>query len=81
MVEPQMDYSDDIVILFWALTVVITWQSMEQSQASCFFYPKYLKICSKDDQIFFGFGTIWDKVINEKIFILGWSKPLIPVLA
>jgi len=54
---------------------------MEKSQASWFSYPKYLKICSKDEQIFFGVGTIWDKVINDKILILGWSKPLMPVLS
>ncbi len=38
-------------ILFWALTVLFTWQSMEQSQASLF-HHKYLKLCSEDKQRF-----------------------------
>ncbi len=40
-------------ILFWALTVLFTWQSMGQSQAPGF-HPKYLKLCSEDERSFYG---------------------------
>ncbi len=40
------------------------------------FHPKYLKLCSEDEQSFYGFGTTWGKWFNDKIFILGWSNPL-----
>ncbi len=40
------------------------------------FHPKYLKLCSEDERSFYGFGTTWGLVINDKIFILGWSIPL-----
>ncbi len=38
--------------------------------------PKYLKLCSEDEQSFYGFGTTWGQGINDNIFILGWSNPL-----
>ncbi len=38
-------------------------------------HPKYLKLCSEDEQSFYGFGTTLGKVINDKIVILGWSIP------
>ncbi len=62
-------------ILFWALTVLFTWQSMGLSQASRF-SSKYLTLCSEDEQSFYGFVTTWGKVINYKTLILGWSNPL-----
>ncbi len=67
-----------LFILFWTLTVQFTWQSMGQSQAS-WFSSKYLKQCSKNEQSFYGFGTTWGD--NDKIFILGWSIPLINSLS
>ncbi len=44
-----------LFILFWALKVLIVWQSMGPSQTSRF-HPKYLKLCSEDEQSFYGFG-------------------------
>ncbi len=39
---------DDVFMLLWALTVLIVWQSMGQSQASSF-HPKYLTLYSEDE--------------------------------
>ncbi len=53
-----------LFILFWTLTVLFTWQSMGQSQNSCF-HPKYLKLCS-EDEAFMGLERHGGKVINDK---------------
>ncbi len=45
-----------LFILFWTSTVLFTWRSMGQSQASRF-YLKYLKLCSEDKRSFYGVGT------------------------
>ncbi len=37
------------------------------------FHLKYLKLCSEDRRSFTGLEWHGDKVINDKIFILGWS--------
>ncbi len=37
-------------ILFWALTVLFTWESMEHSHKSPGFHPKCLKKYSVDEQ-------------------------------
>ncbi len=39
---------------------------------------KYLNLCSKDKQKSYGFGTRWGWVINDRIFIFGWTIPLMP---
>ncbi len=58
-----------LFILFWTLTVLITWQSMGQ---------KNLKLCSEDEQsfLFLEFERHAGKWIMTIFFILGWSKPL-----
>ncbi len=40
------------------------------------FYLKYLKLCSEDEQSYYGVGTTCQSVKNDKIFIFGWSNPL-----
>ncbi len=40
------------------------------------FYLKCLNLCSEDKQSFYGVGTTYGQVNNDKIFILGWSNPL-----
>ncbi len=47
------------LILFWALTVQFTMQSMRQSHKPPGFHPKYLKLGSEDEQCFYGFGMTW----------------------
>ncbi len=46
----QMDYSDDAFHTFLGFAVLITWQSLGQSQTSQL---------SKDERSFYGFGTTW----------------------
>ncbi len=44
------------------------------------FHKKYLHLCSKDERRSYRFGTTWGWVINDRIFILGWTNPLRLVL-
>ncbi len=55
-----MDYSDDAFHTF----LDISWQcylfgSQWDSHKPLGFYLKYLKLCSKDEQSFYGFGMTW----------------------
>ncbi len=40
------------------------------------FKQKYLNLCSDDERRSYGFGTTWGWVINDIIFIFGWTNPL-----
>ncbi len=40
------------------------------------FHQKYLNLCSEDEQRSYWFGTTWGWVINDRIFIFGWTNPL-----
>jgi len=40
------------------------------------FNQKYLHLCSEDKQRSYGIGTAWGWVINDLIFIFGWTIPL-----
>ncbi len=40
------------------------------------FHQKYLNLCSEDERRSYEFGTTWGWVINDRIFILGWTNPL-----
>ncbi len=37
---------------------------------------KYLNLCSEDERRSYGFGVTWGWVINDRIFIFGWTNPL-----
>ncbi len=39
-------------------------------------HQTYLYLCSEDEQRSYGFGTTWGWVINDRIFIFGWSNLL-----
>ncbi len=60
---------------FWALNVVVVVLSME-GQKALRFHQKYLNLCSEDEQRSYGFKTTWGWVINDSIFIFGWTIPL-----
>ncbi len=47
-----------------------------QGQRALWFHQKYLHLCSEDEWRSYGFGTTWGWVINDRIFILGWTIPL-----
>ncbi len=40
------------------------------------FKKKYLHLCSEDKRRSYGFGATWWGVINDRIFIFGWTNPL-----
>ncbi len=60
---------------FWALNVSVALLSME-GQKALGFHPKYLNLCSEYEQRTYGFGTTWGWVINDRIYIFGWTIPL-----
>ncbi len=61
---------------FCALTLVVPLLSMEGKRALRF-HQKYLNLCSEDERRSYGFVTTWGWVINDRIFIFGWTIPLI----
>jgi len=63
------------LLCFWALILVVTLQAM-QGLRTLRSYQKYLNLCSEDERRFYGFGTTWEWVINDRIFIFGWTNPL-----
>ncbi len=60
---------------FWYLNVSVPLLSM-QCQKALGFHQKYLNLCSEDERRFYGFGTTWGWVINNIIFIFGWTITL-----
>ncbi len=52
--------------------------SME-GQRALGFHQKYLNFCSEDEWRSYGFGTTWGGVINDRVFIFGWTIPLTKV--
>jgi len=47
-----------------------------QASRAIGFYQKYLNLCSKDERRSYRCGTTWGLVINDIIFIFGWTNPL-----
>ncbi len=45
-----------------------------QGQRALRFHQKYLNLCSEDEQRTYGFGTTWGWIIDDRIFILGWTN-------
>ncbi len=56
----------------YALIVVVPLLSME-GQRALGFHQKYLNLCFEHEQRSYGFGTTWGWVLNERIFIFGWT--------
>ncbi len=56
-------------------TISVALLSM-QGQKALGFHQKYLNLCSEDERRSCGFGTTWGWVINDRIFIFGWTIPL-----
>ncbi len=40
------------------------------------FHQKYLNMCSEDERRSYGFGMTWGWVVNDIIYIFGWTIPL-----
>ncbi len=47
-----------------------------EGQRALRIHQRYLTLCSEDEQTSYRFGTTWGWVINDRTFILGWTKPL-----
>ncbi len=47
-----------------------------EGQRALRFKQKYLHLCSEDERRSYGFGMTWGWVINDRIFIFGWTIPL-----
>ncbi len=58
-------------ILFWALTVLFTWQSMGQSQASRFFIQNFLNCVPKTNEAFTGLERHGGKWLITKLSFWG----------
>ncbi len=46
-----------------------------QDQKALRFRQKYLNLSSENEQRSYSFGTTWGWVINDRIFIFGWTIP------
>ncbi len=55
--------------------ISVVLRSMD-GQKTVRFHPKYLNLCSEDERRSYGFRTTWGRVINDRIFILGWTNLL-----
>ncbi len=74
-VEPLMSHG-----LFYRCTyyvsgpgnISVALLSME-GQKALRFNQKYLNVCFLDERRSYGFGTTWSWVINDILFILGWT--------
>ncbi len=72
-----MDYYGDVFHTFLGLdSVIYLAVNGTVTHKPPGFHPKYLKLCSEDKLGFYGFGTTWGYVINDKMFIFGCSNPL-----
>ncbi len=47
-----------------------------KGQRALRFHQKYLNLFSEDERRSYGFGMTWGRVINDRIFIFGWTIPL-----
>ncbi len=62
------------LLSFWALNVVVALLDM-QGQKALGFHKKYLNLCSEEEWRSYRFGTTRGWVINDRIFIFGWTIP------
>ncbi len=60
------------LVCFCALIVVAVYAGSETSRIS----SKYLNLSSEDERRSYGFGTTRGWIINNIIFIFGWTYPL-----
>ncbi len=61
---------------FWALNVSVPLRSI-QGQRALRLHQKYLYLCSDEWRWAYGFETTWGWVSIDRIFIFGWTIPLI----
>ncbi len=71
----HMDYFNDVLKLHFCALIVVPLLSLK-SQKALRFHQKYLNLCSEDERRSYRFGTTWGWVINDSIYIFGWTIPL-----
>ncbi len=70
-----MDYFNKILTTFLSLDGVRI-LAVYRGQKALGSHQKYLNLCSEDERRSYGFGTTWGWVINDRIFIFGWTISL-----
>ncbi len=61
----------------YSWTPDVTWIILPISLLRLWTWIVLIPLLSEDERRSYGFGTTWGWVINDNIFILGWSNPLI----
>ncbi len=72
----HMDYFIDVLATFLELGTFQLHCCLWEGQRALEFHQKYLHLCFEDKQKTYGFGTTWGWVINDRIFIFGWTNTL-----
>ncbi len=73
----HMDYFNSVLATFLALENVSCVAVYAGSESSRIFIKNILILSSEDERRSYGFGTTWRWVINDRMFIFGWTIPLI----
>ncbi len=71
----HMDYFNDVLTTFLGVehgSCIAAYAGSENSD----FIKNFLHLCSEDERTSYWFGTTWGWVINNRIFIFGWTIPL-----
>ncbi len=71
----HMDYFNNVLTNFLGLNEIVALLFME-GQKALRFHKKYLNLCFEDEQRSHRFGMTQGWVINDRIFIFGWTIPL-----
>ncbi len=69
----HMDYFNDLLAMFLSLDHV---RILAVYKRALGIHQKYLNLCSEDEWRSYGFETTWRWVTNDRIFIFGWTIPL-----
>ncbi len=73
----HMDYFNVILTTFLSLEHVCCIAVYAGSEKLVDFIKNiFVYLCSEDEWRFYRFGTTWEWVINDRIFIFGWTIPL-----
>ncbi len=71
----HMDYFNDVLATFLSLDCVRILAVYGRVRDLSEFIKNILNVCSEDEQRIYRFGMTWGWVINDRIFIFGWTIP------
>ncbi len=69
----HMDYFNDVLTMFLDLDRVRILAVYGRVKELLGIHHQYLNLCSEDERRSYRFGTTWGWVINDRIFIFGWT--------